>query len=252
VTGAFVLAIVAGMAGLYFRRRASASAKEADSADNEKEESAPPVSEMLYTRQAPRRMLSLGSTASYKSGRTSGYVEKSASQEGRLSRDPAFMPLSVSEALEAVDEFGRLSPLKPSGHRKRATLTERPVIEHMLSSSSLASEDSRASVAEYPFLTSVPILSHQSQDASRPSSQTSHNPTQPTLYTNLQRSHSLITSSSKYSQDNEYKSPGRLASLRISERDVASTPLPSREFGDAEVIDPFADPAVVSWSTSSL
>lgn len=252
VTAAFLLALAAGAVGLYMRRKASKSAEAAPSMA-EADDSAPPVSHLLYTRQAPRRTLSLGS--SIRSNR-----EKSAASRRlghRHQPSESFEPISEQEARETVDEFGRLglvSPQEPGfslrqeteadAHRRIALLSgSRPDLQHAASSDSMHSQ---ASVASYPFLGSmqIPHVEQRSSDDRPLRRQQSANTRA------LLRSHSLSTTSSKSSsrwEDDVGRTP--LAVVNAP----ASTPLPAREFDETSSIpyaDPFADTAEVRTHVS--
>lgn len=141
VTAAFVAALLAGAAALYVRKRASA--QDADKAQidaDTSEPGAPPVSQLLYTRAAPKRMLSLGSAFSIHTTRNIHDI-----QDGIT-----FERVTAREARDAVSEFGRLSPSSDT-----ATILG-PTAHAMTHASSADSAETRASVASYPFLTSVP------------------------------------------------------------------------------------------------
>jgi hypothetical protein len=154
VTAAFVAALAIGAAALYVRRRASAQNTEksvggagGDSADS----GAPPVTQLLYTRAAPKRMLSLGSAFS---------VQTSESMSELHHGGITFERVTGTEASEAVDEFGKLSP------RSDTATIRGPTAHGMSHTSSADSMETTASVASYPFLTSVPrALDATSQDS---------------------------------------------------------------------------------------
>lgn len=155
VTAAFVVALVAGAAALYVRRRASSQGPEKTGADTDQPEpSVPPVSQLLYTRAAPKRMLSLGSAFSVNTMRNIHDLQSE--------NDLTFERVTGREAREAVDEFGRLSPSSDT-----ATVLG-PTAHAMSHVSSADSAETQASVASYPFLTSVPrateLASEQSHE----------------------------------------------------------------------------------------
>lgn len=143
VTAAFVAALLAGAAALYVRRRASQHPNGKSASDTDQVHSGiPPVSQLLYTRVAPKRMLSLGSTLSDHTVRNLHNLHADGITFERVTR---------REAGDAVDfdEFGRLSPSSDS-----ATVRG-PTAQAMTHASSADSAESQASVASYPFLTSV-------------------------------------------------------------------------------------------------
>lgn len=247
VTGVLVAALAAGLLALYVRRRATNSTvtpklQQADMLQGDPD--APPVSQILYTRRAPQRMLSLGSTASYRSGRTSGYdpFEEPAEDvpAAKLTPRKARYNNDFSKELAGT---GRLSPLQPHRHRKRATLEDRRLhLSTIPSTDTLRTVQSRESVAEYPFLTSIPIASRLSQmsgEMRRLSTHLSASHNEHGSLKALVRSQSLSTTSSRYSNTSS-SSEGQQKSARVSERDVASAPLPAREWSD-----PFADSEAV-------
>lgn len=148
VTAAFVAALLAGAAALYVRRRASTQTGEQSRGEKDEIDSSnvPPVSQLLYTRAAPKRMLSLGSAFSVRTVRNIHDVQDGLTFERVTGRE-------ASDALDYdnhVDEFGRLSPSSDS-----ATVLG-PTAQDMTHASSSDSSETRASVASYPFLTSVP------------------------------------------------------------------------------------------------
>lgn len=258
VTAAFLLALGAGAVGLYMRHRNAKTAEEGQ-AMREADNGAPPVSHLLYTRQAPRRTLSLGS--SIRSNREKSTASRR--QGHRHQPSESFQPITEYEAREAVEEFGRLgqlSPQKPGftlheesdadAHRRTAVLVglaTRPDIRQAASSDSMHSQ---ASVASYPFLGSVPLLvaADPASEDQPPRRQQSGNTRA------LLRSHSLSTTSSKSSHSRESdigKTPLRVFNA------PSTTPLPSREFeGPADIPqDPFSDSAEVRalrWKTWTM
>lgn len=242
-----VLAAAAGLAGLYFRRKAAAT-EDAIRQKEEPREGVPPISELLYTRKVPRRMLSLGSTLSARTGPgfnhrigsvVSAVNPEAFGQIGENDEDDPFNPRS-----ETINEFGGLT--SPSSLPKSDL--PMPVMSH--TSTSLTSNRSQTSVASYPFLTSFPIHAiHSQQSAEALKNDNNH-------YSNgissggngvtriLLRSHTMSSASSKSS----YKSgntPDAISSLSGSrvENLAASTPPPSRGFvlNSEEGLDPFAD-----------
>ena len=241
VSGVFVLALAAGLAGLYFRKRA-AEAEAVAGQDAEPYDGMPPISEMLYTRRAPRRMLSLGSTASLRSersairlvGTTPGVT---ATGQAEDEEEDAYDPLSEKEALDTINEFGKLSSA-PASEKP----LPRPVVAHTISTASLVSNESRASVASYPFLTSLPVLtanSHKSNETMHRNDLVNGNGITRTLL----RSHTMTSASSKSSYSNDGYQNENLSLPESAYNMVRSVPLPPKEVPMDRTADsnPFAD-----------
>lgn len=156
VTAAFVAALLAGAAALYVRKRAASQGDDKTNGDPDTTEpGVPPVSQLLCTRAAPKRMLSLGSAFSVHTSRNMHDIQSGLTFERVTGR----------EAREAVDEFGRLSPSSDS-----ATVLG-PTAHAMTHASSADSAETQASVASYPFLTSVPRAAELSSQNSHEGNQ---------------------------------------------------------------------------------
>jgi Galactose oxidase, central domain len=172
--GIFGAAILAGLAGLYFRRRAAAKGDKAaqlgpmNAGVRLAAGCAPaPVSRLLFTRPVPRRILSLGSSASFQS--TTQLVNHNPAVSASISRSSSFG--SDMAAVGAGFARGNLSFDYPGG--QPSAMMEQSG-QHFLSRghgygvsagplqagvhrAGSQSTTGTASVTSYPFLTSFPV-----------------------------------------------------------------------------------------------
>lgn len=225
VTAAFVVALIAGAAALYVRKRASAQAADKGTAEMDSTDpSAPPVSQLLYTRAAPKRMLSLGSAFSVHTTRNLHDMHDGLT----------FERVTAREARDAVDEFGRLSPTSDT-----ATVLG-PTAHAMTHASSADSSETQASVASYPFLTSVP----REAELTSANSHEGHD-----LGLNLIRSYSAGSQESTETITPQFaRWPSSIDVLDT--RDEITQARPSIDIAEHTRLNPFDDFNAVSFSNS--
>lgn len=279
VTAAFILALAAGLVTYCVRRRSGRKDKgnrnelppgftmmSSPNGNHTGDGQLPPVS-LLHTKTVPRRMLSLGSTASIATSR--GTILADDTQPYGPSRYRGENPF------EDVDEFGRMAA-PPDAQKYRTQHPDPamslaptagpylrlPPLAHTSDSSSIRSTSEsmgEASVASYPFLTSLPMLG-SSSFISAPSS-SSHYSHETDDMTNassrkgIRRSRTVTTNSSgstiREDRRRSIRAERRILSVSNAEITPSTAPLPSREFSSPTPRTRGTDAAPI-WSAEPI
>ena len=208
IGGIAAFAAVAGAIGWWLRSKRNNEEVQSAGAviGDQSEKAAEPVSQLLYTRKVPRRMLSLGSMNSTSFTADAGYAANNGKSSFRLIR-PAI----------TVTEFGgtAVDPAQPAPAIISTSMSDR------------GHNTGRDSVASYPFLRSVPI--NHGDSSSCEGSAESANGHGASM---LARSQSMEGSDSDSSHGSDYSSDAPTPGLKVANK-------PAKELKIAE--DPFSD-----------